>query len=246
MEKKVTFDKQIDFPTMIGEISAISLEPNLRFVDESNIEGNLILQGKYKMTEASRLEENFEYQIPIEITFIEKLDLNTTKIEIADFTYEIENEDMMICHIELLIEGEEMTEELEEDRECDDNPLEKEVEIPILEGTDSNNNRVDKNDNLLEADNIKKSKIDNQEIINEELLENDVEEDNKIIKKDSIFNLSEEEESYGTFLVYIVRQNETINSIIEKYNTTLEDVEQYNDISNIEIGKKLIIPLKHE
>lgn len=245
MERKVTFDKQVDFPTMIGEISAISLEPNLSFVDESSVEGNLILQGKYKMTEASRLEEDFEYQIPIEIAFTEKLDLNTAKIEVTDFTYEIENEDMMICHIELLIEGEEMVEELEEDRECDDNPLEKEIEIPTLEGANLDNNREDKENNLLKDDYTKKDKIDDQKI-NEEVLKNDFVEGNEIIKKDTIFNFSDEEESYGTFLVYIVRQNETINSIIEKYNTTLEDVEQYNDISNIEIGKKLIIPLKHE
>ncbi len=34
-------------------------------------------------------------------------------------------------------------------------------------------------------------------------------------KESSLFiNLKEEKETYGTFLVYIVRQNESINSII--------------------------------
>ena len=32
MKKKVAFQKQIEFPTMIGEISAISLEQDLHFV----------------------------------------------------------------------------------------------------------------------------------------------------------------------------------------------------------------------
>ena len=48
---------------------------------------------------------------------------------------------------------------------------------------------------------------------------------------------------YGTFLVYIVRQNESLQNILAKYPTSLEEVEKYNDISNIEIGSKLIIPL---
>ena len=50
-------------------------------------------------------------------------------------------------------------------------------------------------------------------------------------------------ETFGTFIVYIVRQNESINSIISKYNTSLEEIEKYNDIKDLSIGSKLIIPL---
>ena len=110
MKKKVAFQKQIEFPTMIGEISAISLEQDLHFVDESNVEGNLLLTGKYKLTEASRLEEDFNYNIPTEIALSEKLDLNTAKVEIVDFYYEIDNDDTLICNIELLVDGVELIE----------------------------------------------------------------------------------------------------------------------------------------
>ena len=78
MKKKVTFEKNIEFPTMIGEVVEISLDHELKFINESNIEGNFILTGKYKMTEASRLEEDFNYKIPTEIALSEKIDLNTT------------------------------------------------------------------------------------------------------------------------------------------------------------------------
>ena len=48
------------------------------------------------------------------------------------------------------------------------------------------------------------------------------------------------------FLVYIVRQNESLHDIVEKYHTSVEEVEKYNDVGNITIGSKLIIPLMHD
>ena len=210
MKKKVTFEKSIEFPTMIGEISKIDLEQELKFTDESSVEGHLLLTGKYKMTEASRLEEDFSYKIPTEIALTEKVDLNTTNIEISDFYYEIENENTLVCHIELLIEGLEILEEEEPilERECDgDNTITNEIEIP-------------------EVEEIKEEKKEN---IN------------------SLFsNLNDENDKYGTFVVYRVRQDETINTIIEKYHTTVEELEKYNDLKDINIGTKLIIPLVNE
>ena len=207
MKKTITIDKQINFPTMIGEICSISLEHNLSFIDESNVGGNLLLSGKYKLTEASRLEEAFNYEIPTEIVLTEKLDLNTSKIEITDFYYEIENEDTMNCHVELLIDGLEVLEEDEDDRECDGDLI-KEEEIPMVEES------------------------------KEEIIEK--------VEDSMFFNIEDDKDTYGTFLVYIVRENETINSIIEKYNTSLEEIEKYNDIKDLSIGTKLIIPLLNE
>ena len=105
MKKKINIEKRIDFPTMVGEISAISLEKDLKFISEDEIEGNLILSGKYKITEASRIEEDFNYKIPISINLTEKLDINTCNIEISNFTYKMYDENIMNCNIELLIEG---------------------------------------------------------------------------------------------------------------------------------------------
>lgn len=217
MKKKVTFEKSIEFPTMIGEVSEISLDQKLKFIDESNVEGDLLLIGKYKMTEASRLEEDFSYKIPCEIALIEKLDLNTTNIEIADFYYEIENDNTLICHVELMIEGMEILEEeyAALERECDGDKIEeKEVEIPMID----------------EEENVKE--------------ETESVENNKNGTINSLFsNLNDENDRYGTFIVYMVRQGETINSILEKYPTTIEELEKYNDLKEINLGTKLIIPL---
>lgn len=267
MKKKVSFEKKIDFPTMIGEVCAISLEHNLKFMDESNVQGDLLLSGKYKLTEASRLQEDFSYKIPIEISLTEKIDLNSAKVEITDFYYEIENEDTMVCYIELMVEGLQIVDldnsidnkvdsikntcDIEELRECDGDKLEeKEIEIPKIENDDKDNIKNEKllDEQLIDDDNKEKD-IDNTDY-KMEMNEGD---DNSVVETmneiddeddDSLFiNLKDEEETYGTFLVYIVRQNESINSIIEKYKTSLEELEKYNDLSNLTIGTKLIIPL---
>ena len=217
MKKKVSLKKEIEFPTMIGEISAISLEKDIHFVNENTLEGKLLLRGKYKLTEASRLEEDFRYEIPIEMALVEKVDMQTCSVDITDFTFEIEDS-LLICHIELLIDALELIEDDEEstplelveteERECDGDPvLEKEVEQ-----------------------------------IQEEVVE-DVSKD----KDSSLFSpLQEDDDNYGTFVVYVLQQNETINTILEKYSTSLEEIEKYNDIQSLTVGTKIIIPLLHE
>ena len=208
MRKNVSFEKRIDFPTMVGEISAISLEEDLKFINESSIEGNLILSGKYKLTEASRLEEDFNYKLPIEISLTEKLDISTSKVEISNFTYKMMDENIMLCNIELLIEGLEL---LDESRECDSDV--SEIEIPIKEDIDKviNNEFINDTDTLesdvllKENNEVKYDKRDDIVVTKKEVAETiDINKDDKV-ENTSIFNINEDSETYGTLLVYIVR-----------------------------------------
>ncbi|HIS90772.1 MAG TPA: LysM peptidoglycan-binding domain-containing protein [Candidatus Faecisoma merdavium] len=59
-------------------------------------------------------------------------------------------------------------------------------------------------------------------------------------------NFDDSSETYSTYKVCIVKENDNIESIILKYNITKELLEQYNDISDIKIGDKLIIPSLYE
>ena len=45
MKRNIEIKKKLEFPSMIGEIIAISLENHLRFIDDENIEGYLDKQG---------------------------------------------------------------------------------------------------------------------------------------------------------------------------------------------------------
>ena len=231
MKKTISFEKKIEFPSMIGEITSISLDHNLQFVDSYNIEGNFIISGTYKLTEASRIEESFSYELPSEIILSEKLDLNTSKIEIEDFYYEIENDDTLICYIEIKVEGVEEI-EVKEEIEC-----EKELEEISLK---VENIELPEEELVRECDGDVKEYVEEEKERDEEMNKNDM-------PVSSLFeNINESEETYATYTVYILREEETVTSLIGKYKTTKEELESYNDLSNLSVGSKIIIPLHEE
>lgn len=240
MKKIISFDKKIEFPSMIGEVTSISLDKNLKFKDESNIIGNLIVKGTYKRTEASRLEEDFYYELPTEIILTEKLDIDTTSIEIEDFYYEIENEDSINCHINLLIDGMEIVDIEEKDEKIevkeDNTKVEEKEEINEERECDGDVNITTYEEEYIEPEDKeqKEEKEEKKEVIDN----NDV---------GSLFtSLKDSEETFSTYLVYIMRKEETLESIITKYNTNKELLEQYNDLSNLNVGSKIIIPITNE
>ena len=58
----------------------------------------------------------------------------------------------------------------------------------------------------------------------------------------TIFNNVTEEE-YSKFKVYIMREEDTLDSILLKYNVKIDDITDYNDVENIHVGDKIIIPI---
>ena len=58
----------------------------------------------------------------------------------------------------------------------------------------------------------------------------------------NIFTNVEEKESYKSYTVYIMRENDTIESIMDSYHVSKEELEIYNDLTEVKIGDKIIIP----
>ena len=223
MKKTVTIEKELDFPTMIGEISSISLDQEIKFIDKNNASGNLILSGTYKKTEASTLEEDFKYEIPAMISITEDIDIDSAKISISDFDYEIIGDDLLKCNISLLLDAMEVidTEDEKEDlRECDGDLNKESInEISIKEAE------------------IEDVKQENKKV--EEIKEKDI--DNSNIS--SLFQAFENsEETFTTYSVYIMRKEDSLDKIMDKYKISKEELSEYNDLNSIEIGSKIIIP----
>lgn len=66
-----------------------------------------------------------------------------------------------------------------------------------------------------------------------------IEEENPI---SNVFTSVSDVETYKSYTVYIVRENDTIESILTKYSVSKEELEIYNNLEELKIGDKLIIP----
>ena len=248
MRQIVNVEKEIVFKTMLGEVTSISLEDDLSFVNDSEVEGNLIISGTYKMTEASTLEEEFNYKVPVEIMLTTNLEEDKRNVVINNFTYEIVNEEALLIRVELLIEGLEKIEVDDTNEEeieiLDDNTLEevrgdREVNDDTNEVLSTN---IEDDDSLPSMEGAKEVEDVIEVVKNVDNI--DDEEDNKSKEvMNSIFeSFANTEETYATYSVYILRENETLDEVITKYKITREELSEYNDLDNLRVGSKLIIP----
>ena len=263
MKQIIPFRKEIEFKTMITKITSISLEHTLSLTDEYTIKGDFLLEGTYKMTEASTIEEPFSYKIPVEINIDSKYETSDITIDIDDFTYEILDEEKLSLKIDLLIDNliEKKAEEKIEVFDSFDDILKEED----LDEVTYNRDETDTEDLFLETSDKTDLMVD-QDILQkvDEITTNASKHKDKEAEKteefeptqvleldttnieggvESIFSaFSNTDETFSTYVVYIVRENDTIDSIINKYNTTREVLEEYNDLNNITIGSKIIIP----
>lgn len=104
------------------------------------------------------------------------------------------------------------------------------------------------NNNALEVNiDVSVEGLEEREIIEEEVREESKEDNMKekkerCIEAEDILNLDAKDDTYRSYTVYIVREGDTLEQIINKYETTKEILLGYNDLSEIKIGDKIIIP----
>ena len=100
-------------------------------------------------------------------------------------------------------------------------------------------------------DELREVVADEPEIIKKEIQEEEKIEipKNNEVKNDTtdLFeNIEKEDKEYSIYRVYVIDENDTLNSILEKYKVTKEELEELNDLSNFKAGIKLIIPSTNE
>lgn len=214
MKKIIPLKKQLSFKTNVNEITSISLENTLHN-NGNEIEGELIINGTYKITDTSTKVDEFEFKIPTNIKIDEKYNCNNITIDIEDFYYEIINSSILNVNIEVSIDN---LEELHEEK--------IESEEPIMETVEDR--CIDEEDEEIEEPNKEKE-------MKKENITNDI-----------FNNFLNETDDYSTYYVYIVREGDTIETILSKYNTTRDKIEEYNNLEELKIGNKIIIPEKKD
>ena len=110
----------------------------------------------------------------------------------------------------------------------------KDDEVEILDEKEEmrdNMNDVIINDLFKQDEEKVKKVMEEKEVISE---------DNAI---ESIFNnFNEKDEKFVTYYVHIVRENDNIDSICMKYGVSTEQLKEYNNIEQITLGTKIIVP----
>lgn len=105
----------------------------------------------------------------------------------------------------------------------------------------TNNNVLNVNIDVL-IDRLEEKELE-RPVIEERIEQLEVIEEPRCIEEETnIFDNIDSTDTYKSYTVYIVREGDTIESIMTKYNIEKELIIEYNDISELSIGDKIIIP----
>lgn len=216
MDKIIPFKKDIIFQTNLSEVTSISLEHNLNTVGDNEISGNFMVSGEYKIADTSQNVETFSYDLPFHIHLDDKYILDHVEIDIDDFYYEIINDSVLSVNIDVLVTK--LEERLVEEE------VRKEDVIEVMEEEETKN-----------IDVITPLQIEEEET--PRCIEEEEETSNTIFSNMDSFG-----ETYKSYKIYIVRDGDSIETILEKYGVSKEQLDEYNDLKEIKSGDKIIIP----
>lgn len=278
MKQIVPFTRKISFDTSVDEITSISLDKTIKNIEDSIISGVFDLYLEYKESDISVNTLKYTSTIPFDIDVDSKYSLKNVKVDIDDFYYEIEDDDVVL-HIDLLVDNLEYEEEelesiitkhedrkdteletFDEEEEIVDTKLDdkEDVKLEVVDRKIDDINYIEKE----EKEDKTVNKEEDLKKVDEVLVKPKVERDDSQIKIEDLFKELDEKivdvktspkvpifetfdpknETYVTYNVHIVREEDNIETICLKYGVTKEELSYYNDISIIKLGDKLIVP----
>lgn len=275
MKQIIPFKKELLFKTKVSEITSISLEHTLSLKNDDLISGEFHITGDYKMTEGSINREAFAFHLPFDIALDSRYDMDSIVIDIDNFYYEIVNNEFLQVNIDVYVEGEKLEEEVTDKvTEIKEGLPEKTIVVEATEKVQEEEELVREKKELEPKKEVIVSEVGDRNMLNqeeildsscssEELKRDDeiftnnieykapevvtLETDNHVGNKEfNIFENIDNSDTYVTYHVYIVKENDTVDTILTKYGVTKEEVLLYNDLENIKPGTKLIIPNTHE
>ena len=220
---------------------------------------DIVMDDKYDLTNLVIDIDDFTYEVVDEEILRVNIDLLLDKLELKKVEEVKEDEkekkeDNLVTLDDLFMES-----DTKEKLELDDLDSHSEKEITdkadaiIKDEKTSEENRdseekmtlddVESVENEKEVQSIAVNSVDTENIKKEKTILVKNESDDMKTDGASLFSsFDSSTETYSTYSIYIVRENDSIENIMTKYNTTREQLEEYNDLSDMKIGSKIIIP----
>lgn len=254
MKSIIPYKKEISFGSKIAEITSMSLEHEIE-INKEEVHGNFIISGDYKSHEVSVNREPFLYKLPFSIELTDHIDLDSLEFEITDFSYDILNDDTVEVSIEFSISASEK-EDVEETQisEVEENEVEEDKnEDEIVENNEDLTRLIESPEEefeltqvLVSSDEVKEineSEDRKKVMVTEEIVKK---EDLKETEETIIENVNPMDDSFATYHIHIVNSGETVETICTMYHSNLGLLSDYNDMSQVTVGDKIIIPKEDE
>lgn len=244
---KIPFESEIPFKTNISEITKMSLEHDFNVNDEVVL-GNFYISGEYRSHEVSVNTDSFNFTLPFSVTYRDDLIKETLEFNVEDFTYEIINNNSLKIYVEYSLKGDIKEPELFERV----NEMELESELAYIDNFLENDGEIileeeKKEDNLMEKEEVNDEKEeDNIKIITEkEKKEEKSKEDSRLSEKEEktiMETIKDSDDTFVTYHIHVVKESETLENICVNYGVNVNYISEYNDIDNITVGEKILIP----
>ena len=249
MKENFKIEKELLFKNNIKDVLSISLDSDYS-INDNELTGNFLINGEYRIHEVSINREKFNFKIPFKHNIEPDIDLDTVKVEIDNFVYDYKK-DELIVNIEYSLEGSRKEVLIFDDKQKLDDFLEnREVDIideEIKEEKESiSKEETKEKEEVEEKEEVVEKKEENQEEIKVEKIDECVdiveEDDNRIDSSTVVNNIKPQGDNYVTYKVYKVTETDTLESILAKYKVSIETLKEYNDINEIKVNDKIIIP----
>ncbi len=223
---------------------------------------------KYRLPFTALIPDNIEessVMVDIDNFTYEQIENDVLKVNI-DFSLEgNEKEEERVEVLEEIDDNEivsDVPDNIEEIYEAIDNFVEmrkKEEEKELLESNEENIDEVVEDIVSEQIENLEDVRVNNINVELEEEIEDDRNDTSNVIIQNNVTldvnaennNLEEKEivtmekvehSEYVTYHIHLVGNDETIDSILKRYGSSMDILKEYNDLSNVKIGDKVIIP----
>lgn len=276
MKQIIPFKKELPFKTKVSEITSISLERDLEVKEETisgvfHITGDykmnegsinrekfsfdlpfdITLDPRYDISTVITDIEDFYYDVLEESILKVNIDLFVTAeylpeepiseiISIEELPKEEQQEERETISSETQLPEEDFTIEPQQSKETRELVETQEEIIDYAKVTDTTTIPP------LDLQESKSAKEESENNMPKEQIEKAENRDETLDIGTDLFSNLDNTETYTTYYVYIVKEEDTVEKIITKFEITKEDFEDYNDINNIKTGDKVIIPKKSE
>ena len=239
MSEAFVVERDFLFKDSIFEITSISVEHD-EDINVSNLEGDFIISGDYRLHEISINKEDFSFKLPFTHEIRSNVNLDTVNLEITYFTYELNNNDELHVHIEYIVSGEQSLIEFADEKDLNEFLNKTDAEVVDLTEDEPRFKEVSKEEilNIPAEDSKKEEKEEPKEEIKEEKQSE--------ISTNNIIGSINADETYVKYHVHTVMQNDTLEGILDKYKITLTELKKYNTFEALEVNMKLVIPENEE